>query len=646
MSDYDTEVFSKILRGQRLNTQTETIVFAGGGSKNPSLMMWPRPNEETKPAVISQFNHGYSVYALAVSPNATRVAAGTRAGLLQVHALSDFQASENSTPLFEIFHQPGIVSLAFCTDDILVSGGLNGKIKIWSVTEKRQLAEIEAHSKEVLALRQLGSLVLASIGGDNILRVWDMDTLEAKYESDPIDLPRIRALTCLDYSPASNHLMHPSTNGSLYMYDIYNNFAKHEVSAHDGDFSALACGQEYMVTAGSDDAVIKLWPASIDEPIAQVSAPLGVLTAAWAGTGSIVTVYTDGSGQIWKVDGQLSPGPRFYDLDLRTVTGLPGELLFRRQLTASKQWRDKKLSQIKEFITDSGSRNQIAATVNELRHQGFSVEASLVLADAAKAQKQPLWELESRLAIAEELGSNKVALPSLYALGKLLRKLNEPKLAQDYFKKILQIDNDYLDVNEQISNLQSDPIMQMCPEKDIRIDLMQKGQVLQEIEKYGILNKKFTWRIIMSIGNVVSAESCLDIQDVTENILNALAKHNADIAASGLKDVKFLSDEELRKLTWIYVPSAVTDLPVAFALELRVITSGTEFIPYGIFNIAMLDIPSSFSPKEHNRQIRKAWTSISKSSKARDWLTIVNKQAMKIVSQLGGRIIAQKDDEF
>jgi len=60
----------------------------------------------------------------------------------------------------------------------------------------------------------------------------------------------------------------------------------------------------------------------------------------------------------------------------------------------------------------------------------------------------------------------------------------------------------------------------------------------------------------------------------------------------------------------------------------------------------MLNIPSSFSPKEYNRQIRKAWVNISKSSKARDWLTGVNKLAMKIVSQLGGRIIALQDDEF
>jgi len=312
----------------------------------------------------------------------------------------------------------------------------------------------------------------------------------------------------------------------------------------------------------------------------------------------------------------------------------------------SKQWRDKKLSQVKEIITDSSSRSQIAATVNELHQRGFSVEAATVLADAAKAQNQPLWELESRMTIAEELGNSKIALPSLYAVGKLLRKLNEPELAQDYFKKILQIDNSYLDVNEQISNLQSDPIMQMCPEKDIYGNLMQKGQVLQEIEKYNLLNKKFRWRIIMSTGKVVSADSQLEMQEVTENILNALAKHNADIAASGLKDVKFFSDGELRKLTWIYVPSAISDLPIAFALELRTTTSGTEFVPYGIFDTAMLDIPPSISPKEHNGQIRKIWTSISKSSKARDWLTGANKQAMKIIGQLGGQIMARQDDEF
>ena len=512
-----------------MNTAAETIVFAGGGSKNSSLMMWPKPSEEAKPLIISQFNRGYSVYALAISPNGTRIAAGTKAGLLQVHGLSNFRASENSPPLFEIFHQPSVVSLAFCTDDILASGGLDGKIKVWSVSEKRQLAEITAHPDGVFALQQLGSLVLASIGGDNILRVWDMDTLEVKFESDPVDLPNIRALISLDYNSINGLLMHPSRNGDLHLYNPHNNFTMHIVNAHNGDFCALAYGGEYVVTAGLEDTMIKLWSSSVDKLITEASAPSGVLAVSWIGTDSIITVYNDGSGQIWKVDGELSPGPRFVNLDLRSTIGLPIDLVSRGQLKSNRQWRDKKLSQAKDIITDSGSRSQIAGIVDELRHRGFSVEAGLILADTAKAQKQPLWELESCLALAEGLGNSQAALPSLYALGELLRKLKEPGLAQDYFKKILQIDENYLDVKEQIDNLQSDPLMHLCPEKDVRGDLMQKGQILHELGKYTILNKKFFWRVVVKAGKTLSFNTHLNNQEVANSIYKAAEKYEPDI---------------------------------------------------------------------------------------------------------------------
>lgn len=629
-----------------MSTQLETIVFAGGGSKNPSLMMWPKPGEETKPTVVSRFNHGYSVYALDVSPGASRIAAGTKAGLLQVYALSDFQASENSTPLFEVFHQPGIVSLAFCTDDILASGGLNGNIKIWSVTQKRQLAEFQAHTNGVFALRRLGSLVLASIGGDNILRIWDLDTLETKYESSSFDLPKIRALACLDYNPASSQLMHPSASGALYAYDLFDNFGKHEIAAHDGNFSAFACGPRYVVTAGSDDAMIKLWKQSMDEPLIQTPAPSGVLTAAWTGTDSVITVYTDGSGQIWKVDSQLLPGPRIYDLDLRTVTGLPVELLYRQRLTANKQWRDEKLSQLKEIISDSTNLNQIAVTVNELHKRGFSVEAATALADTARAQKKPLWELESLLVITKELGNSKAVLPSLYALAKLLRKLKEPKLAQDYFKKILQIDGNYLDVNKQIADLQSDTMMQMSVEKDIRGDLMQKGQFSQELEKYTILDKKYFWRTAISIGKTLSFGTHLNIENVANSVLNTIGKYDVDSSITGLTEIQFFANEELKNLKCVYVPSANLKLPVAFALGIRTTTRGSEFVPYGIFDTRLLAIVKAISANEHNKQVKKFMAEFHISLESREWLRNITEESIKSVKQLGSRILAEADDEF
>ena len=629
-----------------MSTAAETIVFAGGGSKNSSLMMWPKPGEVAKPLIISQFNRGYSVYALAISPNGTRIAAGTKAGLLQVHGLSNFQASENSPPLFDIFHQSSVVSLAFCTDDILASGDLDGKIKLWSVAEKRQLAEITAHSDGVFALRQLGSLVLASIGGDNVLRVWDMDTLEVKFESDPIDLPKIRALMSLDYNSINGLLMHPSRNGDLHLYNPHNDFARHIVNAHNGDFCALAYGGEYVITAGLEDTMIKLWSSSVDKLITEASAPLGVLATSWIGTDSIITAYSDGSGQIWKVDGELSPGPRFVDLDLRSTIGLPIDLVSRVQLKSNRQWRDKKLSQAKEIIADSGSRNQMAGIVDELRHRGFSAEAGLVLADTAKAQKQPLWELESRLALVEGLGNSQAALPSLYALGKLLRKLKEPGLAQDYFKKILQIDKNYLDVKEQIDSLQSDPLMHLCSEKDVRGDLMQKGQVLQELGKYTILNKKFSWRVVVKTGKTLSFNTHLDTKNAVNSISMAVEKYEPATCSVGLSQGLLFTGKELKDTTWIYVSLNKTDMPIAFALGIHSTTRGSELIPYEFFDTKLLTISTEMSAKEYNQQVEKAWLKLQRSSDSKNWLRNIGKVSIESISQLGGKSLARTDDEY
>jgi len=570
----------------------------------------------------------------------------SKAGLLQVHGLSNLRASLKNPPLFEIFHQPSIVSLAFCTDDILASGGLDGKIKLWSVIEKRQLAEITAHPDGVFALRQLGSLILASIGEDNVLRVWDMDTLEVKFESDTIDLPTIRALISLDYNSINGLLMHPSRNGDLHLYNPHNGFTRHIVNAHNGDFCALAYGGEYVITAGLEDTMIKLWSSSVDKLITEASAPLGVLAVSWIGTDSIITVYNDGSGQIWKVDGELSPGPRFANLDLRSIIGLPIDLVSRGQLKSNRQWRDKKLSQAKDIITDSGSRSQIAGIVDELRHRGFSVEAGLILADTAKAQKQPLWELESCLALVEGLGNSQAALPLLYALGELLRKLKEPGLAQDYFKQILQIDENYLDVKEQIDNLQSDPLMHLRPEKDVRGDLMQKGQVLQELKKYTILNKKFSWRVVVKAGKTLSFNTHLDTQEVANSIYKAAEKYEPDIHHVESTQVLLLIDKELRDTTWIYVPSGSEKMPIAFAMEICSTTRGSALISYEIFDTTLLTISTEMSAREHNQQVEEAWLKLQRSSESKNWLRNIGKVSIESISQLGSKSLAQTDDEY
>jgi len=625
------------------------IIFGGSGGKNSSLVMWARPSEGTNPLVISKFKPGHSVYALAISPNGNKVAAGTKKGLLQVHSLSNFQASENSLPLLEVYHLPAVTSLAFCTEDILASGNLKGQIKLWSIPEKRQLAEFSAHSNGVFALRQMGSLVLASIGGDNVLRVWDLDTLKAEYESPSFTLPKISTFVSLDYDFANGLLMHPSRNGDIHLYDTRKGFTKHLVHAHSGDFSALACGNKYVLTAGLEDKMIKLWPSSMDTdvPIKKEKGSSGVWAASWGGPNSIITAYTDGSSQIWKFDSDLLPGHRFYNLDLRSTIGLPARLVANYQIETEKQWRDNKLAEAKELMNQPERQKELIVIVNELKEHGFSAEAVLILADAAKAQNQLHWELESRLALVEGLNNNKAVLSSLYALGELLQKLKEPKLAQDYFEKILQIDENYLDVNERIINLKSDPAMSLSPERDIRGDLMQKNLLTQELEKYRILNKKFSWDVVIKAGWKMSTV-CLSNKQVAKSVSKTIKKYNLEAFPARLKQGSLFSGKELKDMTWVYVLSTRKKLPMAFAVEICPTTRGSELISYEIFDTKLLEISPEISVEEHNKQVEKAWENLrgSFSKDAESWLTSVSDISKEGIDQLVRKELARQDDEY
>ena len=153
----------------------ENVIFAGTGGRNPAVAVWDRPGSGGSARQVSAFGRGYSVYCLAVSPNGSRLAAGTRAGMLRVHALEGFRPGENPTALFEVFHGRGmgcaVLGLAFANENLLASGGADGKIRLWDLPQKTIQAEIDTHGGGVMALCSLGSLVLANVGKDGVLPV-------------------------------------------------------------------------------------------------------------------------------------------------------------------------------------------------------------------------------------------------------------------------------------------------------------------------------------------------------------------------------------------------------------------------------------------------------------------------------------------
>jgi len=188
--------------------------------------------------------------------------------------------------------------------------------------------------------------------------------------------------------------------------------------------------------------------------------------------------------------------------------------------------------------------------------------------------------------------------------------------------------------------------MHLCPEKDVRGDLMQKGQILHELGKYTILNKKFFWRVVVKAGKTLSFNTHLNNQEVANSIYKAAEKYEPDIRHVESTQVLLLIDKELRDTTWIYVPSGSEKMPIAFAMEIRSTTRGSAIISYEIFDTTLLTISTEMSAREHNQQVEEAWLKLQRSSESKNWLRNIGKVSIESISQLGSKSLAQTDDEY
>ena len=620
-----------------MSIQSSSVVYSGTGKQDPAIQMWDGLSDGIKPVTLSRFPKGYSVYELSISPQGTRLAAGTRTGFLRVHGLTDYRGIENCPALFEVYDPPSVESLAFSTENILASAGRKGRITLWSLVEKGQVGQIIAHEGGVMALCAIGSLLLASLGADNRMRIWDLDTLKCVHETEVPPLPKLAAVTRLDYNPTTGLLIHPSQTGHVYIYDVEDNFKKSIVKAHEGDFVAVCSGQKGIITGGLDDTMLRLWSADMQERISSCSVSAGILVVAWAGTEGVFTGLRNGTVMTWLVqDGKLS-GLNTHASDVRSCVGLPPKAITERALLEENQWRDAKIAEARGLMPpcDPASIQQFTSIVEALNSRGLSLEASLLLAEAANQMQRPLWELELRLKQVEALGDSEVSLPCRYALARLLATMNEPEIAISHFEKVLEIQTDYKDARMQIDSLKRHPLAKGLDGNMVRADIVPIETLPQEIEKHRILKKKFSYRTVYGRDNTIPLKLKATVNEVFDCVRDALLQSGDSYAEISLQQINIFQRNKLRKAQWIVVTPRDADLALAFGLEVSASASTMQFTGYAVFAPDLILTLEAGSISDYNKLIAEAWDRLQESSpQANQWLKLTSDRAYGAIRKL------------
>jgi WD40 repeat protein len=223
---------------------------------------------------------GYAdhVRCLAISPDGQVLASGSGDNTVRLWNLPDEMALrtlDESTPTILTSlpyceyhrksalrilkgHPSAVTSLAVSPDGtLLVSGGKDKTIRLWSLPGGMWLRTLSGHAKSLTCFAlSADSRLLASGSEDHTIRLWSLPdgSMVNKLKVGP------DAITCLAISPDKQVLAGGGTDNSIRLWDLHDGKILQTLKGHSQAITCIAISPDGRILAsGSRDQTVRLW---------------------------------------------------------------------------------------------------------------------------------------------------------------------------------------------------------------------------------------------------------------------------------------------------------------------------------------------------------------------------------------------------
>ena len=226
------------------------------------VKLWQRePN-------LPQFTLGTDpVSALAVSANGKWIATAAKGNVIRIwDASSGKQAKELPG------HTAAVNTLKFSPDNTkLASGSADKTIRVWDVASGKIFAQAEAANEVSAVAWTLGGKQLASAGGDDVIRQWQVPA-QADGEMKPgKDITgHTQPVTCLEAFPADGkQLLSGSRDGSLRHWALEQSRQVRQMD-HGAPVLAVAVSPNGKIFASAGGNSTRLWSAEKGQQLGEM----------------------------------------------------------------------------------------------------------------------------------------------------------------------------------------------------------------------------------------------------------------------------------------------------------------------------------------------------------------------------------------
>src|SRR5262249_50376609 len=202
-----------------------------------------------------------------------------------------------------------------------LSGGVDGILKLWDMTNGRLLQSYERHRGEVYSVAVLTDGNRALSGSlDETLILWDLMTGSVIHQIDCKS--RVRAVAV---SP-DGEVAVSATEDKFQAWSLSGKSELHAFDGRGGGVKAVGIAPNGRVISGSDDGVVQVWDLLSGHGLYELKPrhQMGVTSVAVASDSRVVlSGGTDGTGQLW----ELASGKRLdvfnHGDEVRTVAIAP-----------------------------------------------------------------------------------------------------------------------------------------------------------------------------------------------------------------------------------------------------------------------------------------------------------------------------------
>ena len=276
------------------NSQVFAVAFSPDGTKvltgssDYTARIWDASNGQE----VHKLNHDGMVYAVAFSPDGTKVLTGSSDNTARIWDVT------NGQELHKLNHDGTVYAVAFSPDGTKVlTGSRDNTARIWDVSTGQELHKLN-HDGTVFAVAFSpdGTKVLTG-SYDYTARIWDVATGQELHKLTHEDLVRAVA-----FSPDGTKVLTGSDDKTARIWDVATGQELYKLN-HDGTVFAVAFSPDgTKVLTGSDDKTARMWDVATGQELHKLNHDGWVYAVAFSPDGTkVLTGSYDKTARIWDV---------------------------------------------------------------------------------------------------------------------------------------------------------------------------------------------------------------------------------------------------------------------------------------------------------------------------------------------------------